>query len=132
MNINATADRVWDALINPVIVEKYMLGAKQESEFKINTPITWAKRLSGKTFTDHGTILEIFENKLIKYSHYSPGSGKPDALENYAMITIELIGDSRSTILKLESDNNDSLAEKMGTKKIWQYYLLGLKIMCEM
>jgi len=130
--IDASIETVWDALVNPVIVSKYMLGAKQESKFITNSPITWTKNLNGKTFMDHGTILKISKNKLLKYSHYSPVSGKTDTLENYAVVTIQLIRSNGSVMLKLESDNNDSLAEKMNTKNIWNYYLLGLRILCEM
>jgi len=130
--IDASIETVWDALINPLIVAKYMLGAKQESKFIANSPITWTKNLNGKTFMDHGTILKISKNKLFKYSHYSPVSGKLDTLENYAVVTIQLIRNNKSIMLKLESDNNTSLTEKMNTKKIWHYYLMGLKILCEM
>ena len=130
--IDASIETVWDALVNPVIVAKYMLGAKQESKFMTNSPITWTKNLNGNAFMDHGTILKVSKNKLLKYSHYSPVSGKTDILENYAVVTIQLIRTNGSAMLKLESDNNDSLAEKMDTKKIWKYYMSGLKILCEM
>ena len=130
--INASVDKVWEALINPAIVEKYMLGAKQKSDLTVNSPITWDKMMNENRFTDRGTILEISENKLISYSHYSPLSGKTDIPENYAVVRIKLTTDQESTLLSLESSNNDDIYEKLETEKIWQYYMLGLKIICEM
>src|ERR1700736_938893 len=51
IQINNTVDEAWKALVNPEIVQKYMLGSQQLSD--------WKKGFNGRKFEDKGEILEI-------------------------------------------------------------------------
>jgi uncharacterized protein YndB with AHSA1/START domain len=78
IQINNTVDEAWKALVNPEIVEKYMLGSKQLSDWRKGSSIIWKKDFNGRKFEDKGEILEITPRKSLKYTHYSPASGRPD------------------------------------------------------
>ena len=43
IQINNTIDEAWKALIDPEIVEKYMLGSQQLSDWKKGSSIIWKK-----------------------------------------------------------------------------------------
>src|SRR6202521_5385727 len=90
IQINNTIDEAWKALVNPEIVEKYMLAAQQLSDWEKGSNIIWKKDFNGRKFVDKGEILEITPQKALKYTHYSPASGKPDAPENYQTISVAL------------------------------------------
>ena len=46
ISIDASVDRVWNALTNPDIIKQYMFGAKVISDWNEGSPIVW--RVNGK------------------------------------------------------------------------------------
>jgi carbon monoxide dehydrogenase subunit G len=46
VQINNTVDEAWKALVNPEIVEKYMLGSQQLSDWRKGSSIKWKKDLT--------------------------------------------------------------------------------------
>jgi len=131
IQIDNTIDEVWKALVNPEIVEKYMLGSQQLSDWRKGSSIVWKKDFNGRKFEDKGRILEITPQKSLKYTHYSPASGRPDAPENYQTVSVTLKENRKGTTIDLTSDNNASEKEKAMTEHIWAYYLQGLKIIMD-
>jgi uncharacterized protein YndB with AHSA1/START domain len=131
IQINNTIDEAWKALVNPEIVEKYMLGSQQLSDWQKGSSIIWKKDFNGRKFEDKGTILEFTPQKSLKYTHYSPASGEPDTPENYQTVSVTLKKNAKGTTIELRSDNNASEREKEITEKIWAYYLQGLKIIMD-
>jgi uncharacterized protein YndB with AHSA1/START domain len=131
IQINNTVDEAWKALVNPEIVEKYMLGSKQLSDWRKGSSIIWKKDFNGRKFEDKGEVLEITPRKSLKYTHYSPASGRPDAPENYQTVSVTLKENANGALVELTSDNNVSENEKAMTEHIWAYYLQGLKLIMD-
>ena len=131
IQINNTVDEAWKALVNPKIVEKYMLGSQQLSGWQKGSRIIWKKDFNGRQFEDKGEILEITPPKRLKYTHYSPATGKPDAPENYQTVSVTLKENAKGTTIELSSDNNASEKEKEMTEQMWAYYFQGLKIIMD-
>jgi len=129
IQINNTVAETWKALVDPEIVEKYMLGSQQLSDWRKGSSIKWKKDFNGRKFEDKGEILEITPQKRLKYTHYSPASDRPDAPENYQTVSVK--ENAKGTTIKLTSDNNASEEEKAMTEHIWAYYLQGLKIIMD-
>src|SRR6202045_4130629 len=128
IQINTTVDEAWKALVNPEIVEKYMLGSQQLSDWQKGSSIIWKKDFNGRKFEDKGEILEITPQKSLKFTHYSPASGRPDAPENYQTVSVTLKENAKGTTIELRSDNNASEEEKTTNEHIWALYLQGLKL----
>src|ERR1700674_5716619 len=122
IQINNTIDEAWKALVNPEIVEKYMLGSQQLSDWQKGSSIIWKKDFNGRKFVDKGEVLEITPQKSLKYTHYSPASGKPDAPENYQTVSVALKESAKGTTINLSSDNIASEKEKEMTERVWSYY----------
>src|ERR1700686_5915373 len=131
IQIDNTVDEAWKALVNSEIVEKYMLGSKQLSDWRKGSSIIWKKDFNGRKFEDKGEILEITPRKNLKYTHYSPASGRPDAAENYQTVSVTLKENANGALVELTSDNNASENEKAMTEHIWAYYLQGLKLIMD-
>ena len=131
VQINNTVDEAWKALVNPEIVEKYMLGSQQLSDWRKGSSIKWKKDFNGRNFEDKGEILEITPQKSLKYTHYSPASGRPDVPENYQTVSVILKENAKGTTIELTSDNNTSEEEKTMSEHIWALYLQGLKIIMD-
>jgi len=131
-DINAPVDKVWDALVNPEIVKKYMFGTTINSDWKVGSKISWKGEWKGKPYEDKGVILQIEPEKLIQYSHYSPLSGLPDKPENYKnIVTTELISNGKRTSISLKQDHNENEKSREESEKNWQMMLDSLKKLLE-
>jgi len=106
ITVEAPALIVWDALVNPETIKKYMFGTNVISDWKEGSPIVWKGEWQGAKYEDKGLILKLKPQHLIQYSHFSPLSGLPDLPENYHTVTIELSSDNNKTLVSLTQDNN--------------------------
>ena len=79
VEVNAPITKVWNALINPKAIKQYMLGADAVSEWKEGSSIVWRGEWNGKKYEDKGKILKLIPERLIRYTHFSPLTGLPDA-----------------------------------------------------
>jgi uncharacterized protein YndB with AHSA1/START domain len=131
VSIDASRDTVWNALTDPEIIACYMFGSRVTSDWKVGSTITYAGEYEGKRYEDHGTILEIKPGELLRSTHFSPLSGKPDVPENYHTITYILHAQPHGTRLELSQDNNASEAEVEHSVANWQQMLDSLRTVVE-
>lgn len=129
--IDAPIAKVWEALVTPAIIERYMFGATVTSDWKEGSPITWKGEWKGKSYEDKGVILRFQPNRTLSYSHYSPLSGLPDKPENYHTVTIELDEAARGTRVTLIQDNNSTDEAREHSEENWNTMLDGLKTLLE-
>jgi len=129
--INATADKVWNALTNPEMIKKYMFGTTVVSDWKEGSKIIWKGEWKGKSYEDKGKILQLENQKKLQYSHYSPLSGLNDNPENYHIVTIDLVKKENETIVTLIQDNNPDEKTKDHSEKNWKMMLASLKKLLE-
>jgi len=128
IRINATTERVWDALVNPEAIKQYMFGTNVISEWREGSPITWKGEWQGKAYEDKGVVLKFQLRRTIQYSHFSPLSGLPDKPENYHTVTIDLSADGNQTHVSLAQDNNATEEARAHSEKNWGMMLAALKI----
>jgi uncharacterized protein YndB with AHSA1/START domain len=131
VTIEASPDRVWAALTDPAIIKQYMFGSDVTSEWTVGSAITYAGEYEGKKYEDHGKILEIRPPELLRTTHFSPLSGKPDVPENYHEITYTLNREDGATNVVLTQDNNGSAEEVKHSAANWQQMLESLKSVVE-
>ena len=127
VDIAATEDEVWKALIDPAAIKEYMFGSTVTSEWREGSPITWAGEFEGKKYEDKGVITEFEPGKRLGFTHFSPRSGVPDVPENYHHVIIELTGEGDATHVALEQDNNADEDSRDHSAKNWEMMLDGLK-----
>jgi len=127
IDIDAPADRVWDALVNPEMIRQYMFGTNAVSDWKEGAPIVWKGEWEGKPYEDKGVILHLKPLHLLQYSHFSPLSGQPDVPENYHTLTVELSPTDAGTSVMLSQDNNASEEEREHSEQMWGMMLISLK-----
>jgi uncharacterized protein YndB with AHSA1/START domain len=127
ISIHSPANKVWDALITPELVSRYMFGARVESTWKAGAPIVWKGEWKGKPYEDKGIVVEATPEHLLQYTHFSPLSGQPDVPENYHTVTIALSDSGDSTLVELSQDHNPTEAARAESEHNWQVMLQGLK-----
>lgn len=129
--INASIDKVWDALVNPETIKKYMFGTTVVSDWKEGSSIIWKGEWKGKPYEDKGTILAYSPKTRLQYSHYSPMTGQPDLPQNYHTVTIELTEKGGQTFMVLKQDNNATEQEKEHSEQNWNLMLQGIQKLFE-
>ena len=129
--INATAQRVWEALTDPVQVKQYMWGSEVVSTWKQGSPLVYRGVWEGKPFEDKGTILEIDPPRLLRTNYFSPLSGKPDVPENYAEVTYALSPQAGGTKLTVTQSNIPNEAGKTQSEGNWGTVLDAIKKLIE-
>ncbi len=127
IRINATRDRVWNALIDPTAIRQYMFGTQVVSDWKVGSPISWKGEWQGKAYEDKGIILQFQPECTLQYSHFSPLSGVPDSPENYHTVSVELTPSGNQTEVTLSQDRNASEEERVHSEQNWAAMLTALK-----
>ncbi|MEO8001915.1 MAG: SRPBCC domain-containing protein [Arenimonas sp.] len=131
ISIQSSRREVWDALINPGAIKHYMFNTEVESAWLQGSEITWKGEFNGRKYEDKGVILKIEPEKMLRYSHYSPSSGKPDIADNYHFVTIYLADGADKTEITLTQDNNADEDARVESEKNWMTILGGLKAYVE-
>lgn len=131
ITVDAPPEKVWKALTDPAIVEKYYFGTHLETDWKVGSPIVWRGEYEGKQYEDHGTVLEVKENEKISNTHFSPLTGKQDVPENYHTLTYLLEPAGAGTTLTLTQDNNENYDAVKHNQANWDQMLEGLKKVVE-
>ena len=131
IEIEATAERVWDAMTDPEQVKNYMFGAEVDSDFQPGSPISWRGEWEGKPFEDKGEVIAAKPGRLLEVTHWSSMSGKEDRPENYHRVRYEFAERDGRTSVELTQDGNDSPEAAEHSAKNWQAMLDGLKKVAE-
>ena len=129
--IEAPVSRVWEALVSPALIKRYMFGASVASEWKEGSPITWKGEWKGKAYEDKGVILRLEPPRLLSYTHYSPLTGMPDVPESYHTVVVELAEQGNRTLITLSQDKNPTKEAREHSEKNWQTMLDSLKKLLE-
>ena len=131
IQIDARLGRVWDALIDPRLIKKYMFGSEVVTDWQRGSPIVWKGVYEGKSYEDKGEILAIEPGRLLRVTHFSALSGKEDVPANYHTLTYELEKNGDKTRVALSQDNNASEEEAEHSRSNWAKMLSGLKEVVE-
>ena len=105
IKINAPADRVWDALVNPDKVKLWQYGSDLITSWKPETPIRFVTAWGDKVFEQWGTVLEFTPHTKLKYSLFAPRPDLADIPENYFYMTYQLEEADGSTKLSIIQDD---------------------------
>ncbi len=131
-NINVPIAQVWDALIDPKMIKKYMFGAEVITDWKKESSIIWKGKIDGKHYKDKGIILHIEPHHKLQYSHFSPLEGVDDMPENYHTLTYNLLStEGDHTLLSLSQDNNPNENARQKSELNWEKMLDDMKELLE-
>lgn len=129
--INVPISKVWDALVNPEVIKRYMFGASVVSDWREGGSIVWKGEWQGRPYQDKGVILRFTPDRTLQYTHFSPLSGVPDTPENYHTVTVELSTEGNKTRVVLTQDNNPTEPAREHSERNWNTMLAALKKVLE-
>jgi len=129
--IAAPPQRVWQVLLDPQSVRKYMFGSDVVTDWRPGSPILFRGEWEGRPYEDKGVIVEVNEPVLLQFTHYSPLSGAPDIPASYHTLTYQLEPIHLGTRVTLTQDNNDSEAAADHSADMWRQVLDSVKAIVE-
>ncbi len=129
--IHASPARVWQALTEPDLIEKYLFGAHVETDWQPGSPIVYRGEWQGQAYEDKGVVLEVQPEKRLVSTYWSPLSGVPDEPAYYKTVTYELAPEGEGTRVSVTQDNNASPEEAESSSQNWRRVLEGMKAVIE-
>lgn len=112
ITINATANKVWDALVNPEKTKIYMFGCETVSDWKVGSSLLWKGSYEGKEMVFvKGNILKIEPEKVLIYTTFDPNSTIDDISENYLSVTYILKESEGKTLFTVTQGDYSTVAE---------------------
>jgi uncharacterized protein YndB with AHSA1/START domain len=132
--LDATRDKVWEALTDPEQVTRYLHGTQVESDWKVGSPIAWRGEWKGRHYEDKGRILEMEPPHRLATTYWSSLSGKPDRPEYYKTLRYVLYEEGEEgegTRLVLTTENNATEQEARHSQENWKGVLDTLKAILE-
>ncbi|MBT1702161.1 SRPBCC domain-containing protein [Chryseosolibacter indicus] len=116
ITLNASPERVWEALTHPGMTKQYMYG-EVSCDWQEGSKIFWkANNEHGKEVQQKGEVLRIVPGKLLSYALYDPEIHLEDKIEQYMHITYEIIQKRDFTELLVTVDNlggSDAIADQV-------------------
>jgi uncharacterized protein YndB with AHSA1/START domain len=113
IHINATPEKVWQALTHPSETKKYMFGCETVSDWKEGSDLLWEGEYEGnKMVFVKGKIVEIEPNRKLVYTVIDPNNPAiEDIPENYLTVTYQLHEDEDGTLLTVTQGDYSKVAD---------------------
>ncbi len=131
IHINAPVSKLWAALTEPELIKQYFFGTNTDTDWKPGSPVRFYGTWEGKNYEDKGTVLDVQQDKLIKYSYWSSMSGIEDKPENYVIVSYKISGEDNNLTLTVLQENIPDEKMKSHSEENWKKVLHGLKKLVE-
>ena len=106
LTIQATPQRVWDAITKPEMVKKWQFGSDLLTDWKVGEAIRFKTAWEGQIFEQWGTVLEYEPILRLKYSLFAPRPDLEESPENYFEMEYKLTERGTETILEIIQEDN--------------------------
>jgi len=134
VTINTSRAQVWDALVNPEKIKRYMPVTSVVSDWRENSPIVWRSEFQDKPFEVRGTVLRSDPERLLEYDHSLPifrASERGHSSASYQRVTIELRDEGAQTHVSVTEKGNKTRRELEHSEGSWRMVLNGMKALLE-
>lgn len=130
--INAATERVWNTLVSPEKIKRYLFGSDVDTDWRIGSPISFAREYEGKRYVDKGELLEVDKGKCLKFTFFSSQEGYEDSPGNYSTITYTIngMGDHKTTLTFLR-EHIPIEFERKNQERYLPYLLQEIKKLAE-
>lgn len=131
IEIKASPDWVWDALVNPEKIKVYLFGTNTSSQWTLGSDIIFEGEYQGQQYRDKGKITAIEKNKIVQYTYWTGFSGLEDKEENYSLVRFELQAVGDGTLLQLTQEGFPNEQAAGHSANAWKQIVEAIKNLVE-
>lgn len=106
ITINASKQKVWDALTQPEQVRRWQFGSDLQTNWEPGSDIRFTTAWQDKVLEQWGKVLEVTLHDHIRYSLFAPRPGLEDLPENYFIMQYRLTETDAGTRLEIVQEDN--------------------------
>jgi len=106
IRIQASARKVWDALTDPALVKQWQFGSDLLTDWREGSEIRFRNEWEGNVYEQWGSVMEVVQDRLIKYSLFAPRPGLEDKPENYFIMSYILQEAEEGILLSIQQEDN--------------------------
>lgn len=111
--INASKQKVWDAVTKPELVKLWQYGSDLQTNWQIGSTIRFTTAWGDKIFEQWGKVLDVEPLVFLKYSLFAPRPDLEDKPENYFVISYILTEiDDKIKLDILQEDNRPNAVQE--------------------
>lgn len=110
IKIKASADEVWDLLINPKKTPDYMYTCAIETNFEIGSDVLW-RGIHDQVVYVSGKLIALEKPCKLVYTVIDPNADYAQTPNNHLLVTYELSSQDGSTLLKVTQSGYEDVAE---------------------
>lgn len=129
--LKAGRNEVWDALVNPEKIKKYLFGTNTVCDWKEGSTIVFEGEHEGTKYRDSGVIKEFIVGKNLAYTYWSSFSTLENTPENHSFIRFSLSDFAEGTELVMCQEGFASLEAQKHSQSSWDMVLNSLKDIVE-
>ena len=133
IDIDAPLQRVWQTLVEPELVARYMHGTQLDTDWAVGSPVFWRGEWQGRRYEDKGEVLAFDPPRRLAVTHWSPLTGDADEPANYHHVTYELepLGEDRTGLTLTHGNSPSQDAADSMVETGWTPMLQQLKQVAE-
>jgi uncharacterized protein YndB with AHSA1/START domain len=123
--LNATPQRVWEALTHPGMTRQYLYNCEVKSDWKRGSPLAWTGNYKGRSVSAEGKIIDIIPGRMIKYSGFDRLTEGDMSRQGDVYITheIEPHGNQTKLLTTLEHFEGDETRAEMAADQ-WDFEIM--------
>lgn len=131
VEIDAPPQAVWDVLVDPTAIKRYMFGTTVDTDWRAGSPIFWRGEYQGTTYEDRGEVRVVEPPRRLELTYLSSMSGRADRPESYDLLVYTLEPTDAGTRLSVSQHNQGGQDQAGDTQSNWEGVLAGLKAIAE-
>ena len=123
--LNATPERVWEALTHPKMTRQYLYNCEVQCDWKTGSVLKWTGNHQGREVNEEGKILDIVPGRLIKYSGFDRLVEGDMSHEGNIYVTHEIIphGSQTKLLTTLEHFEGDETRAEYAAEQ-WDFEIM--------
>lgn len=123
--LNASPERVWEALTHPGMTKEYLFNCEVRSDWRKGSTLQWTGNYNGRPVDEHGKVLDVIPGRLIKYSGFDRLAEGDATREGDVYITHELVpyGSKTKLLTTLEHFEGDAARAEVAAEH-WDFEVM--------
>ena len=123
--LNATPERVWEALTHPGMTRQYFYNCEVSSDWKAGSALRWSGTYQGRKVDEEGRIMELLPGRVIKYSGFDKLTEGDIARDGDIYITHEVVphGNQTKLLTTLEHFEGDESRAEYAARQ-WDFEIM--------